>query len=235
VLFDTAGNNLLNGGAGNDFIFGSGADNILIGGTGRDSLNLGAGNDVILFNRGDGVDSVRARGGGTDTLSLGGGIDYLDLNFQRSGNSLRLNVGQGESLLFENWYGAGASRSVVNLQIINAATANFAPTGANPIRNNAVENFNFLQLVAQFDAARAANTRLTSWNLMNGMMNAQQGGSDSSAFGGDFAYRYGVDGTLAGIGVDPAQALLARANLNSQAQTLSSVASLQTGSQRLSG
>jgi len=66
-------------------------------------------------------------------------------------------------------------------------------------------------------------------------MNAQQGGSDSSAFGGDFAYRYGVDGTLAGIGVDPAQALLARANLNSQAQTLSSVASLQTGSQRLSG
>ncbi|MCA3081468.1 MAG: tandem-95 repeat protein, partial [Rhodocyclaceae bacterium] len=233
VLTDLQGNNLLNGQEGDDLILSGGGNNVLIGGSGRDTILSGSGNDAILFNRGDGVDNVQL-GGGRDSLSLGRGIDYNDLAFERSGNNLRLNVGQGESLLFNNWYGAGASRSLVNLQIINAATSNFAPTSGNPLRDNAVENFNFQQLVANFDAARQANFRLSRWNLMNGMGSAHSGGSDSAALGGDFAYRYGIGGSLAGIGIDPAQALTANASMNAQATALSSVASLQTGAQRLS-
>lgn len=233
VIGDSAGNNLLNGQAGADTLTGLGANNTFIGGLGHDTHNTGSGNDAILFNRGDGDDTIHLSGGGTDSLSLGGGIDYADLTFQRTGDNLRLNVGAGDTLTFENWYGAGASHSLLNLQVINAATANYAPNGGNALRDNRAENFNFQQLVAQFDAARAANSRLNRWNLMGSLAGAHLGGSDNVAWGGDFAYRYGVDGTLAGIGVDPAQALLANASLNAQAQSLSSVASLQTGSQRL--
>jgi hypothetical protein len=59
-------------------------------------------------------------------------------------------------------------------------------------------------------------------------------GSDTAALGGDLAYQYGKNGTLAGIGVTPALATLSDANLGTAAQTLTPLAGLQTGSVRLS-
>jgi hypothetical protein len=88
--------------------------------------------------------------------------------------------------------------------------------------------------VNAFDAARAADSHLTRWNLMNGLLSAYLGGNDNSAIGGDFAYRYAIDGTLSGIGFDPAEALLANSQLTTNATALTAVASLKTGDQRLS-
>jgi hypothetical protein len=60
------------------------------------------------------------------------------------------------------------------------------------------------------------------------------GGSDTEALGGDLAYQYGKNLSLAGIGSEPAQTLLASASFGSSAQALQSLASLQVGPERLS-
>ena len=49
-----------------------------LGGAGNDTLRTGAGNDVIVFNRGDGRDTFVASDSGQGVLSLGGGIAYSD-------------------------------------------------------------------------------------------------------------------------------------------------------------
>ncbi|MBL8514295.1 MAG: hypothetical protein JNJ55_09925, partial [Betaproteobacteria bacterium] len=88
--------------------------------------------------------------------------------------------------------------------------------------------------VARFEAARESNPTLTRWRMANSLMASHLGGSDSAALGGDFAYQYGMNGSLANMSVDAAQALLANAQLNVNAQQLQAVAALQTGGQRLS-
>jgi hypothetical protein len=89
-------------------------------------------------------------------------------------------------------------------------------------------------LVGAFDAARVANTGLTSWALTNALSSFQLSGSDTAAMGGDLAYRYGKNGTLAGVGVTPALATLSDANLGTSAQALTPLSGLQTGTVRLS-
>ena len=84
------------------------------------------------------------------------------------------------------------------------------------------------------DAARTANPGLTTWALTNALASFQLAGSDSAALGGDLAYQYGRNGTLAGIGVTPALSTLSDANLGTNPQALNSLANLQTGSVRLS-
>jgi len=59
-------------------------------------------------------------------------------------------------------------------------------------------------------------------------------GSDSQALGGDLAYQYNLNNSLAGIGVVPAQAVLGNANFGVAPQPLQPLASLQTGAARLS-
>ena len=70
--------------------------------------------------------------------------------------------------------------------------------------------------------------------ISNALTSFQLEGSDTAALGGDLAYQYGKNGTLAGIGVTPALATLSDANLGTAAQTLTPLAGLQTGSVRLS-
>lgn len=225
------GNNLLDGGAGADQLVAGGANDILIGGQGRDVITTGAGNDVIAFNRGDGADTVQLGQGGTDTLSLGGDIDLSQLRFQKQGDDLRLLLGSGDSILFDNYYSEGASRSLVNLQIVRSAEASLDPQ--DPLRDNRVEVFDFNELVARFDAAREANPRRNRWALMDALLDAHVAGSDDAAIGGDLAYRYGADGTVAGLSVDPVKALLANNQLTTQMQTIRPVAALQTSGQTL--
>ena len=82
---------------------------------------------------------------------------------------------------------------------------------------------------------RSAQVRqAASWALTNALTSFQLAGSDTAALGGDLAYQYGKNGTLAGIGVTPALATLSDANLGSTAQTLTPLSGLQTGSVRLS-
>ena len=123
---------------------------------------------------------------------------------------------------------------VTKLQVMADAMAGFVQGGADPLRNQKVANFNFAGLAGAFDTARAANTSLTSWALTNALTSFQLAGSDTAALGGDLAYQYGKNGTLAGIGVTPALSTLSDANLGTNAQTLAPLAGLQTGSVRLS-
>jgi len=69
------GDDVLEGGAGNDWLFGQGGDDILIGGAGNDVLFGGSGNDTFVWNAGD-------RGGNYHDIvkDFGNGADKLDLS-----------------------------------------------------------------------------------------------------------------------------------------------------------
>ncbi|UCV17068.1 hypothetical protein KI612_08085 [Quatrionicoccus australiensis] len=234
ILTDTSGTALFNGGAGDDSITGGTGAEIYLGGLGNDTYTTAAGNDIILFNKGDGQDTFATGGTGSDTISLGGGISYADLSFSKATNDLVLKIGTSDQITFKNWYVTTPSKPVANLQVIAEAMAGFTAGGSDPLKDQKVEEFNFAGLVGAFDTARAANTSLTSWALTNALTNFQLAGSDSAALGGDIAYQYGKNGTLAGIGATAALNTLSDTALGSSAQTLSPLAGLQTGSARLS-
>ncbi len=235
ILTDTSGKSLFNGGVGADTITGGASAEIFIGGLGNDTYTTAGGNDIILFNKGDGQDTFASGGTGSDTLSLGGsGLNYADLVFTKSSSDLVLKVGATDQVTFKNWYAATPSKPVTRLQVMAEAMAGFEQGGSNPLLDQKVENFNFTSLVGAFDAARAANSSLSSWALTNALTNFQLAGSDTAAMGGDLAYQYGRNGTLAGIGVTPALSTLSDTNLGTNPQALNSLASLQTGTVRLS-
>src|SRR6266581_601881 len=231
TLSDSAGtdNGYFNGGAGIDTLTGGSGREFYLGGAGNDTLNTGTGADVIAYNRGDGQDIVNASTGQDNVVSLGGGIAYSDLVFRVMGSDLVLDTGASESLTFKSWYTGTTNKSVLTLQVVAEAMAGFNPTGGDPLLDNKIETFNFQGLVNAFDAARAADPGLTSWALTNGLAQFHLSGSDTDALGGDLAYQYGENGTLAGVGFNKAQDVLTGAGFGTQAQTLRPLATLQDG------
>jgi len=234
TLTDTAGTALFNGGAGTDTINGGAAAEIFRGGLGNDTYSTAGGDDILLFNKGDGQDTFATGGTGGDTLSLGGDLAYADLSFSKSSNDLVLKTGGTDQITFKDWYAAAPSTPVLKLQVIAEAMAGFAQGGSDPLKDQKIESFNFSGLVGAFDAARAANPGLTTWALTNALATFQLAGSDSAAIGGDLAYQYGKNGTLAGIGLTSAQQVIGDAGFGAQAQTLRPLAAIQEGSVRLS-
>ena len=250
VLWASAGNDALEGGAGNDRLYGgtgsdllaggSGADlidgargtDLLIGGAGNDTIITGTGADLIAVNRGDGFDAVTV-GTGSTALTLGGGIAYTDLSFSKSSNNLVLKLGTSDQLTFKDWYLGTTNRNVLNLQVIAETMAGFSPGGADALLDQKIENFDFKGLVGAFDNARSTTPTLSSWALADALTQFHLAGSDSTALGGDLAYQYGSNGTLAGIGVTAAQQVLGEPGFGGQAQTLQPLAGLQVGAQRL--
>ncbi|HWQ37442.1 MAG TPA: putative Ig domain-containing protein [Burkholderiales bacterium] len=230
VLADGSGNALLDGGAGADAIAGGGANELFVGGLGNDTLGTGAGADVIAFNLGDGQDTVGPSLGADNTLSLGGGIRYADLSFSRNGDSLVLNIGAADRITFASWYASSGNRSVANLQIIAEAMAEFDATSSDPLLSSKVQSFDFAQLVAAFDAGG----QVGNWALTNALLDAHLVSSDTAAIGGDLAYRYGLHGTLSGIGLLPAQDVLNAVQFGAAAQMLRPLQELQQGQIRLS-
>jgi VCBS repeat-containing protein len=231
TLSDSAGtdNGYFNGGAGADTLTGDSGREFFLGGVGNDTINAGSSADIIAFNKGDGQDTVSASTGQDKVLSLGGNLNYSDLAFRAVGSDLVLDTGASESLTFKNWYTGTTNKSVLTLQVIAEAMAGFNPTGGNALLDNKVESFNFQGLVNAFDTARAANPGLSSWALTNGLAQFQLSGSDTAALGGDLAYYYGLNGTLAGVGFNKAQDVLTSSQFGTQAQTLRPLATLQDG------
>ncbi|WP_407278107.1 calcium-binding protein [Aromatoleum evansii] len=221
------------GGTGSDHIYLYQGD-VVAGGAGVDWVNFNEGADVALFNRGDGADMFVADGAAQDTLSLGTGISYSDLALRRDADNLILDVGAGESITLLDWYVPANLRSVANLQVIAEAMAGFDAAGADPLLDNKVEQFDFAGLATRFDQEMAANPALTSWNLSSALLEFHVSGSDTAAIGGDLAYQYGKNGTLAGIGVGAAQSVLGDAQFGVAAQTLQPLAQLQEGVVKLS-
>ena len=225
-LKDRDGNTLFDGGRGNDRMTGGRDDDFFAGGRGNDKLYLGGGNDVVAFNKGDGVD--RLFGERQDgVLSLGGGIRYEDLRFGKHGADLVLKTGGGDRIVLEDWY--RGKQSIVTLQVVAEAMAGFSQDSRDPLRNDRVEVFDFRQLVQAYDDARACQRNLQNWKLMNELLDAHLDGSDRAALGGDVAYRYGMTGTLAGVGWGAARDTVAAQDFGNEMQALQPAAEVNAG------
>jgi YD repeat-containing protein len=198
-MSDTNGLAAMLGGKGSDTITGGAFHDFIAGGDGSDQITTGSGANVVAFNKGGDQDTINASAGAANTLSLGGGINEADLTFSRNGNDLVLHTGDKDSITFKGWYADAANHGFVTLQIVEAASKTYDPKSANVLVNQQVETFDFAKLVAQFDQAQAANAKLSSWNLMNGLLSAHLSGSDTAALGGDLAYYYGMNGDLSGM------------------------------------
>lgn len=229
ALTDAFGNNLFYAGRGNDKAVGGSGNELFIGGKGNDTIVTGQGSDIIAFNRGDGRDTITGGSNADNTLSLGGGIRYQDLYLSQQGNNLVLETGNQDRIVLQNWYSSPANRGVQNLQVVAAAMNDFAPAGGDPLRDNIVERFDFQSIVRQFDQARIANPSVNHWAAMDALLDAHLGGSDTEALGGDLAYRYGLSGSLAGIGTSVAQDILASLQFGAAPQSLRPLASLTEG------
>lgn len=210
VVADTTyadlGNDLLSGGAGDDSLDASISNDLLIGGAGNDEIYGNDGNDVLLFNRGDGNDwygsdwssngvPIAQR---TDTVSLGGGIAYADLSFERSGDDLILHVGNDESITFSWWFNTDDqdNKAISRLQFITQAATGYDALSSDPLLNKQVQQFDFVGLANQFEAALAAAPGISTWQLAPHLADFYLGGSDIQAIGGDMAYLYGTEGNL---------------------------------------
>jgi hypothetical protein len=215
---DTVGNNLLDGGVGNDVMTSGAGNDLIVGGLGNDTFTTGTGYDVIVFNKGDGQDIVNASTGADNTISLGGSFSYSDLSLTKTANNLLFKMGATDQITFSNWYSSSpTNKSVVNLQVIAEAMQGFSLGSADALRNNKIENFNFADIVSQFDAEGA----IANWQLTDARLTAHlQAGSDIAAIGGDLAYQYGKNSNLTGMGLLNAQSVIAAANFGQVAQTL---------------
>jgi Ca2+-binding RTX toxin-like protein len=229
VLRDSSGNGLMDGGSGADEIHDGSNNSMIVGGKGNDKIYLGGGYDVIAFNRGDGKDSVYSGNGGSTVLSLGGGIRYQDLSLSRSGSNLILNLGNGDSITFEKWYSGRRYQSVTQLQMVVQASADYNPNGTDALRDDKVETFDFNGLVKAFDSAQSRNHGISKWAVNNALAQFHLGGSDTAALGGDVAYQYGMNGTLAGMGAGAARSAVGDTQFGKQAQTLHSETVVKDG------
>ena len=223
---DKPDNNLLNGGAGNDTLIGGGRNDLLIGGTGNDTLETGNGADIIAFNRGDGQDTVVASTGQDNTLSLGGGIKLGDLAFSHAGNDLILQTGASEQITFLDWYASLGNHSIANLQIIGNDLS--ASTSGKPDKKT-IRQFDFGKLVASYDQAVAANRTTDHWALTNAMLDKHLEHSSGGALGGDLAWQYGMNGSLAMVSLNAAQDVLDNSSFGTKAQHLHKLSSSKDG------
>ncbi|MBC7945183.1 MAG: hypothetical protein H7X91_07985 [Burkholderiales bacterium] len=228
TLIDGLSNNVFDGGAGKDDLTGGAGNELFIGGTGNDIIGTGLGADIIAVNRGGGRDIVSGSADPGDTLSLGGGIGYEDLFLSKRGKDLVFDLGNGDRITFDDWY-ASSSKSVVNLQVVAESMAAFDSAGSDPLKDDKLEQFDFAGLVERFDQSRV----VSDWAVSNALLDFHLGGSDTEALGGDLAYQYGRNGSLAGIGSQAAQAIIAQPQFGVGAQSLQPLASLQQGTVKL--
>jgi YD repeat-containing protein len=220
ILRDLGGSNAFFGGSQNDQIEAGAGNDFIAGGMHDDTIQAGGGANVIAFNWGDGRDIVLPSVGASNTLSLGGGIDESDLVFKKTGSDLVLSTGGSSSqITLKDWYAAAGNQTVDKLQVVESVPywgwGQTSPTGWD------VDTFDFKALVQQFDAARAANPKLSQWSLMNGLLDAHLSSSDSAALGGELATRYAAGGESA-ISLGVAQDTLKDAHFGSQAQAVGS-------------
>jgi Ca2+-binding RTX toxin-like protein len=220
VLMDTQGPAaLIAGGAGTSLTGGTAAD-FFAAGPRDTTIHTGAGANVIAYDRGDGALTVSAARGAQNTLSLGGGIGENGLTLSKAGDNLVLQTGGRDAVTLKGWYSHATGPSVVTLQLIEQASPDYAPGSTDMLVNQKVETFDFTQLVAAFNAARAHQPGLTSWSLGNALAGAYQGGSNTAAIGGDLAYYEGLDGHLTGMDLSAAQAVIAAPGFGVTPQTI---------------
>ena len=231
-LTASADNSVLAGGGADDALSGGDGNDFLAGDAGDDTIETGGGSNVIAFNAGSGTDTIYSDAGASNTISLGGGIGYDDLMLSKNGNDLVLHTSDRDSLVLKDWY-AGKD-DVAKLQVILDATDFFDPSSRSPLADSRVQTFDFRGLVADFDRAQTEQPGLTSWALTDALLQWHLSRSDDSAIGGELAYWYGRNGSLAGMSVQAAQAMIGASGFGSEAQQLHAFSGLQEGLVRLS-
>lgn len=192
TLRNLAGAGALLGGSNSDTIIGGAGAAFIDGGAGNDAITLGSGTTVLAFNAGGGKDLVTAGGSTGNTLSLGAGIDQSYLTLSKSGSNLVLGTGGTDSVTLLGWYSSADNHEFSTLQLVK----------------DGAERFDFENLVAQFDQARAQNPTMTKWSVMNGMLNAHLSGDSGIAIGGDLAAYDGQRGNLVGMDLSAAVATM---------------------------
>jgi Ca2+-binding RTX toxin-like protein len=97
TLFGMSGNDTMLGGDGDDKLWGNSGDDVLDGGDGNDELHGGAGNDVLsdgagndIVNGNSGDDTFKA-GEGDDVYNGGSGFDTIDFSGARQGMTIDLS------------------------------------------------------------------------------------------------------------------------------------------------
>jgi hypothetical protein len=83
-----------------------------------------------------------------------------------------------------------------------------------------VQTYDFVALVREFDNARSASPTSDRWGIMNGLLEAHLGSSDTAALGGDIAAVYADRGDLSGMNLSAAQDILKAGDFGALAQTL---------------
>jgi Ca2+-binding RTX toxin-like protein len=218
ALIAGAGSSTLTGGAFKDFY---------AAGTVSDSITTGATANVVSINKGDGATTLAPTTSATNVLSLGGGIDTESLFFTKTGNNLVLTDGvSGDSVTFTNWYVGSADQDYTNLQVVEIASANYNSGGSDPLRNTALEDFNFTALVTAYNAAGSP----ANWALSTDMASAQLSSSATADYGGDLAYYFGLNGNLTGVNLSDISSTLTNASFGTAAQTIDSFSSISGGS-----
>ena len=236
ILSDTSGVNLFDGGSGTDTLTGGVSNELFVGGTGNDTITTSTGFDVIAFNYGDGQDIINASTGKDNTISLGGaGMNYANLNFHRATNDLILDVGEANQLTLKSWYAAATNKSVAKLQVIEEAMVGYNPAAVDPLLNKKVQVFDFTTLVNAFDTATGGASNV-NWALTNQLLAAHLAASsgDAAALGGELAYYYGKNNTLAGVGFTPAQSILNTVGFGQNVQAFLPVGQITSGTIKLS-
>ena len=110
--------NIIDGKAGNDTIYGGNKNDTLIGSFGNDSLNGGNGNDTYIYNKGDGNDTISDTAG-NDTIEFGEGISKDDIIISTLNNSGSLKIS------FKNDDGSITfSTAIENIKFANGETLN---------------------------------------------------------------------------------------------------------------
>ena len=99
---DTAGNDMINGSSGADFIFSTAGSDTINGSAGNDVIVNQSGNTTYYFNPGDGQDVIYDYTG-NDTIILN--FNSADVLFRRLSGDLVLKFkGYNDSLTIKNWF-----------------------------------------------------------------------------------------------------------------------------------
>ncbi|MDD5385164.1 MAG: Ig-like domain-containing protein, partial [Gallionella sp.] len=102
--FGNAADNVINGNAGFNDLYGGDGNDTLIANGGGDELYGGAGNDRYVFRLGDGAVWV-ADNQGADTVFIGNDLTVANLATSRSGDDLVMSViGTADSVTLSNWF-----------------------------------------------------------------------------------------------------------------------------------
>lgn len=106
-LYGSYYDDILKGGGGNDRILGFEGNDIIDGGAGNDWFDGGSGHDIYLFGRGAGHDVLANYGDyGTDDIIRFSGVSYSDdLTIERAGRDLIFALTQsGDTMVVEDYY-----------------------------------------------------------------------------------------------------------------------------------